>query len=356
LPFPEAEDSDFWCQTDGDQSTSGNGANWSKFVWKIKNLSDRPEQKGEFFKSKVFRVVGQSDTVTKWVLRFFPKGDESSEADHISVWLRNISAVNVKVKCNLSFVISGVKIDDPPKVFCIMPNHDSKWSLDVGLQDHADLLIECKISVIDIDNDVNKCNRMKMILDLKKAFKSKDSMVFDVTVKCGDASFECNKFMMTSRSPVFKSMFQSNMIESQTNTVNIEDLQPKVVDEMLQYIHTGVSLNIDKYPQELLAAADRYQLDQLKDNCEVTLIASLDVDNCVSLLILSDMYNALKLRRAAVKYATENMTSISNTCDWKKELARFPSLMTDMIDTLSDSLKKRSDELSSLTSRGDGQL
>merc|ERR1712098_471558 len=136
------------------------------------------------------------------------------------------------------------------------------------------------------------------------------------------------------RSPVFKSMFQSNMIESQTNNVNIEDLKPKVVDEMLQYIHTGVSLNIDKYPQELLAAADRYQLDQLKNNCQQILIASLDVENCVSIFILSDMYNALKLRRAAVKYATENMTSISNTCDWKKELARFPSLMTDMIDTL----------------------
>ena len=110
--------------------------------------------------------------------------------------------------------------------------------------------------------------------------------------------------------------------------------------------------------QELLVAADRYQLEQLKTSCQEILISSLDAKNCISFLILSDKYNAMRLKKAAIKFATENLSSISSTCDWKKELADFPSLLSDIIDTfssLSDSLKgdlmryqKQSDKVSSV--------
>ena len=66
----------------------------------------------------------------------------------------------------------------------------------------------------------------------------------------------------------------------------------------------------------------------------------------------------MRLKQAAIEFATENLSEISSSCDWKKELADFPSLLTDMIDTfssLSDSLKgdlmryqKQSDKVSSV--------
>ena len=352
LPFPEAKNSDFWCLTDGDQSSSGHETKWSKFVWKIKNFSDRPEQKGEFVRSKVFRVVGESDTVTKWELQVFPKGQKGSEADSFTVRLANCSEVKVKVNCNLSFIINGKELNFFSRIGSIKPNlpwgaaqfrylKNGEWA-----HGHADLMIQCKISVMEIDNNLNKMNRDQMTLDLAKAFKSKNSNAFDVKVKCGDASFECSKFMLTSMSPVFRSMFEANMIESQTNVIEIVDLQPEVLAEMLQYIHTGLIPNVRNFPQDLLVAADRYQLERLKSSCQEILIDSLDVENCISFLTLSDIYNALNLRRAALKYVTKNMTSISSSCDWRKELSGFPSLMADMIETLTtmnDSLKKQSD-------------
>ena len=97
---------------------------------------------------------------------------------------------------------------------------------------------------------------MKMVHDLNHAFKTKDSMEFDVTIKCGDSLFKSNKFMLTSSSSVFKVMFESNMIESQTNEVKIMDFQPEVVEAMLEYIHTGCSNNLFTSPQEMFAAAD----------------------------------------------------------------------------------------------------
>ena len=41
-------------------------------------------------------------------------------------------------------------------------------------------------------------------------------------------------------------MFENDMVERRTNVVNIEDLDPEVVAEMLQFIHTGRTPNINE--------------------------------------------------------------------------------------------------------------
>ena len=104
----------------------------------------------------------------------------------------------------------------------------------------VDLFLACEIFVMKIDYERRMYHNSQMMADLEDTVNLKDTLGFDVIVKCGDASFECSKFLLTARSPVFKSMFQSNMMESQTNVVNIENLKPEVVAVMLQYIHTAL--------------------------------------------------------------------------------------------------------------------
>ena len=83
-----------------------------------------------------------------------------------------------------------------------------------------DLFLACEIFVMKTDYNVKMFHNSQMMADLEEAFNLKDTFGLDVIVKCGDASFECSKFMLTARSPVFKSMFQSNMMESPTNILS----------------------------------------------------------------------------------------------------------------------------------------
>ena len=243
--FQAMKNSNFWCQTDGDKSKSGFGLNGSRFVWRIKNFLDRTEQVGESVSSEVFRVIGSSDTVTKWVVHVYPKGHEDSEAGSISIQVVRNGRVKVKAKCDL-WIINKTEeeldiIDEissfEQKIDFVAKNvflEDGFW-----LQD-KDLTIICQIKVLETGYDVKRFQRIKMMHDLEIAFNSDDSIGFDAAViKCGEVSFECNKFMLTARSPVFKGMFQAEMVESQTNLVNIDDIEPKVVAEMVEYIHTG---------------------------------------------------------------------------------------------------------------------
>ena len=75
----------------------------------------------------------------------------------------------------------------------ILTEPKEKW-----LSDEDFLTVLCEISVREASNDMKERHSLKMMDDLLKAYSNINSM--DVTVTCGDVSFECNKFMLTARS------------------------------------------------------------------------------------------------------------------------------------------------------------
>ena len=92
--------------------------------------------------------------------------------------------------------------------------------------------------------------------DLEDAFGNKEFS--DVKIHCGDKVFDCHQFMLSARSPVFRVMFQADMTEKKTKKVEIMDLQPDVVAEMLSFIYVGKTTKLDELSGELLAAAEKY--------------------------------------------------------------------------------------------------
>jgi len=332
---------EFWCETNGDKIERGVGNHKTKFVWKIMDFSSMQEQKGEFVETDSFAVIAPNGFATNWKLILYPKGTSFAEDDYCSVFLKVIGT-KARAAYELSFSYDGgrriitssngkgVKFQpEEPRghenaIFIDEEFHEYNWS-DV-------LWLACEMSVQETYNESKQKQCLQMTDDLKNAFQEKNS--FDVTVNCGDVSFKCSKFMLTARSRVFKAMFQHDSMENQTNVVNIEDIEHKVLEEMLLYIHTGDSPNIKDLAKELLAAADYYQLDELKDSCQSFLSDTLGTDNAIGILILSDKYSASNLKKDALKFISENMKSISASSDWKKELSGYPSLLMEIIESL----------------------
>ena len=52
-------------------------------------------------------------------------------------------------------------------------------------------------------------------------------------------------------------MFESQMLEGLSNRVQIEDVDPDVMNEVLRFIYTGKTNSIDKMADLLLAASDK---------------------------------------------------------------------------------------------------
>ena len=106
--------------------------------------------------------------------------------------------------------------------------------------------------------------------------------------------FFAHKAILAVRSPVFARMFMHNMQESVANAVNLPDIDPDVLKELLIYIYTTESPNIKKHASSLLYQAEKYQLEHLKILCERRLSYDLEVDNAAR--VFSDTYRCLQCR------------------------------------------------------------
>ena len=63
--------------------------------------------------------------------------------------------------------------------------------------------------------------------------------------------------LFSARSPVFNAMFEHEMEEKKHGRVEITDVEPEVMNEILRFIYTGKAPNLEKMADELLAAADK---------------------------------------------------------------------------------------------------
>jgi len=166
--------------------------------------------------------------------------------------------------------------------------------------------------------------------DLELLYCNKDYA--DVVITCGDRKFECHKVILTSRSPVFKSMFGAGMKEGCTGRVEIKDMNPEVLENLLKYIYTSDAPDIDAVAKELFVAADQYQLIKLKQLCEEKLSSTIDVDNCIDLLVLGELHQASSLKEAALKFVAQNMEEIDSEV-WKKTEIAYPNF-SDEVDEM----------------------
>ncbi|CAF3901252.1 unnamed protein product [Didymodactylos carnosus] len=74
------------------------------------------------------------------------------------------------------------------------------------------------------------------------------------------------------------------------------------MNELLRFLYTGKTINIDKMADSLLSAADKYGLERLKVQCEETLCSLCDKDNVADTLILADLHSAQQLKQQAIDY------------------------------------------------------
>ena len=109
----------------------------------------------------------------------------------------------------------------------------------------------------------------------------------DVTVILdGNRKIRAHKLLLM-RTPYFQAMFGSEMKESKTNTVALENVPYDAFLLVLQYLYTDecdVPLNS---AMELFEVADRFGIDRLKLMCEQTIIANINIANATLIFQVS---------------------------------------------------------------------
>lgn len=153
---------------------------------------------------------------------------------------------------------------------------------------------------------------------MEQLFESK--ALNDVTLDVNGRPFQAHKSILASKSKVFAAMFVHETKEKLSNHVQVDDIEPDVFQEVLRFIYTGrLSLEtMDKMATDLLAAADKYLLDQLKTECEKHLIHRISPESCLDLLLLTDQHPASHLKKLALDFFRRFPTEVMGTDSWKQ--------------------------------------
>jgi speckle-type POZ protein len=135
--------------------------------------------------------------------------------------------------------------------------------------------------------------------------------------------------IVASGSPVFSAMFeQEHFKEASTKAVDIEDIEPDVFQQMLRFLYAGVSPQLDEadMTEPLFLAADKYQIELLKEQCETSLIDKMDVSNAVRRLVLAYLHSAPNLMEASLKCLIKHKDEVWNRNEWKELMKSYQDL------------------------------
>jgi len=337
-----------------------------KFVWMIEKFSREIEKTstgiGNCMCSSEFSIRSPDDLETNWSLELYPNGYKDEYAGNLSIVFCNLLDQRVTCVSATKFSIVNVKKEEvntwsmTENIYDAYTNERASWG-NVRFVTHAmlkgpsaaELLPEDKLTIVcDVTLRAEKKTNItgfkqlqnvsikkssnpakQLVNDLEVALN--DTEYSDVKIVCGDKIFDCHRIFLSSRSSVFRAMFQHGMTEAQTRRIEIKELEPEVLQAMLEYIYTGNIKDSTMKSEDMLAAAQMYELGLLKDFYEKKLCKSLDISNCVDMLVLGDLHEAAALKRDAMRLIVINLSSVVKSPDWQDKLIRYPVLMSEVM-------------------------
>lgn len=342
------------------------------YMWTISNFSFCREEMGEVLKSSTFSA-GTNDKL-KWLLRINPKGLDEESKDYLSLYLLlHKCETKGEVRAKFKFSILNakreeVKIMESQRAYRFVAGKD--WGFkkfvkrDLLLDESSGLLpddkltIYCEVNVVteakeysgQVSPFQSRVPTCRLPDDLEELFKSQEFS--DVTIHANGREFKAHKAILAARSPMFKGMFSHAMKETKYNRVDVTDVDPDVLQEMLRFIYTGKTLleprlqiNKEQKDQkeqereqhlaiELLQAANKYQLDRLKLICEEALYKTLSSDSVAEILLLADLYNAAQLKNQAIEFITTHANEVIETDGWERMAKQNTQLVAEVFRAL----------------------
>ena len=208
-----------------------------------------------------------------------------------------------------------------------LDNTQHKSAVSVFQEEYPDSICNFQI-IIEIPEDEYETKGLKAIQNNFSKLLKKESLA-DIKFVFKDDQIAAHSAIVAASSPVFAAMFEGGRFkEGQTRTVKIEDIDSRVFRKLLEFLYTGSSGSSKQDPsdvlQALFLAADKYQVDALKEICEEFLICKLEIENLLQNLEWAYLYGTEKLRDAAVAHIVKGQYRVVNFKEWINFSKKIP--------------------------------
>ncbi len=154
----------------------------------------------------------------------------------------------------------------------------------------------------------------------------------DVDIDVRGHKFKAHKAILSAKSPVFAAMFSHEFTENVSHHVDVPDIEPEIFKEVLRFIYNGRTTKMKEMAVKLFFAADKYLLDELKQQCQSQSINRMSAENCMELLFLPNHHPAEQFKKNALNFFRKDSARIMTTDMWKKMKEDQPSNLFEILE------------------------
>ncbi|XP_075685526.1 kelch-like protein 41 [Rhinoderma darwinii] len=138
----------------------------------------------------------------------------------------------------------------------------------------------------------------------------------DCFLKAGDKSLSCHRLILAACSPYFREFFLSDEIEEKKKNVELDNVDPSVMEAILKYLYSAdIDLN-DGNVQDIFALASRFQIPSVFTVCVTYLQRRLSPANCLAIFRLGLLLDCPRLAVTARDYVSDRFSQICDEDDF----------------------------------------
>ncbi|KAM4560857.1 kelch-like protein 41a isoform 2-T2 [Fundulus diaphanus] len=144
-----------------------------------------------------------------------------------------------------------------------------------------------------------------------------ENKLIDCVLMVGDRSIPSHRLILAACSPYFRELFFSeDGKEADRKEVVLENLDPNVLEGIVNYLYSAeIDIN-DNNVQDILAVANRFQIPSVFTVCVNYLQKSVTKKSCLAIYRLGLMLNCARLAMAARDYVADHFETIVKDDDF----------------------------------------
>ncbi|KAI4580566.1 hypothetical protein MJT46_019335 [Ovis ammon polii x Ovis aries] len=160
------------------------------------------------------------------------------------------------------------------------------------------------------DLDFHLPSHAQDVLDGLQRLRSQPKLV-DVTLLVGGRELPCHRGLLALSSPYFHAMFAGDFAESFSARVELRDVEPAVVAQLVDFVYTGRLTVTQGNVEVLTRTAARLHFPAVQKVCGRYLQQQLDASNCLGICEFGEQQGLLGVAAKAWAFLRENFEAVA---------------------------------------------
>ncbi|XP_044510838.1 BTB/POZ domain-containing protein At1g21780-like [Mangifera indica] len=273
--------------------------------WKIENFGPCSSyKKSEAFKVGIWNWYLSIEKNRYLYVRLFPEPSRlAKEQPPIASFVLRVSIAGSNRKPYISPVHERLLRSCEDFVWPVDTTFQGRFIIDVEFLDLKVCPLNggVPISIWPCDGLMQSVSSQSTLRCLSRMLE--EAIHADVTIHAADGTLRAHKAVLAASSPVFQSMFHHNLKEKESSIIKIEDMSVESCMALLSYLYGTIKQgDFWKHRLSLLGAADKYDIADLKDACEDSLMEDINTVNVLERLQEAWLYQLNKLKKGCLMY------------------------------------------------------